>query len=68
MSLMGNHGYDETADLGEIQGAQDDAEYFARTVDEARSLTPDERAERLLESARQDRAHERALADRFGWR
>ncbi|MEU7831344.1 hypothetical protein [Nonomuraea sp. NPDC049129] len=44
MSLMGNHGYDETTDPGEIQAAQDDAEYFARTVDEARWR--DERSER----------------------
>lgn len=57
MSLMGNHGYDESTDPGAIQAWQDDAEHFAQTV-----------AERLLESARQQRDHERALADRFGWR
>lgn len=57
MSLMGNCGYDESTDPGELLDAQSDAEYFAQTV-----------AERLLESARQQRDHERALADRFGWR
>lgn len=61
MSLMGNHGYDESADAGELLDAQSDAEYFAQTV-------AAERAERLLESARQQRDQERALADRFGWR
>ena len=44
MSLTGNHGYDESTDPGEVQGSWDDAEYFARTVDEARWR--DERSER----------------------
>lgn len=47
MSLMGNHGYDESTDLGEVLGALSDADYFAQTVDEARALAPAERAERL---------------------
>ncbi|MEU6709959.1 hypothetical protein ABZ897_00655 [Nonomuraea sp. NPDC046802] len=35
MSLMGNHGYDETTDAGELLDAQSDAEHFARTVEQA---------------------------------
>jgi hypothetical protein len=47
MSLMGNHGYDESTDPGEVRDAQSDAEHFAQTVEEASNLTPAERAERL---------------------
>ncbi|WP_433520105.1 hypothetical protein ACQP2T_63935 (plasmid) [Nonomuraea sp. CA-143628] len=63
MGLMGNHGYDESTDLGEIQGAQDDAEHFARTVDEA--LWRDECLERdyLAEVERRDAAEVAELLD-----
>ena len=68
MSLMGNHGYDESTDPGELLDAQSDAQHFAQTVDEVGELTPTDRAERLIAAARRQRAHERDLADRFGWR
>ncbi|MEU6725541.1 hypothetical protein ABZ917_17680 [Nonomuraea wenchangensis] len=31
MSLMGNHGYDESTEPGELLDALSDAEYFAQT-------------------------------------
>lgn len=63
MSLMGNHGYDESTDAGEVAGAQSDAEYFALTIDEARWL--EERSERtyLDEVERRNAAEVAELLD-----
>lgn len=47
---------------------RDDPERVVWATEERAAPTPAERAERLIDSARRQRDHERALADQFGWR
>jgi hypothetical protein len=47
---------------------RDDPERVVWAVEEPATLTPAERAERLIDSARRHRQHEQALAREVGWR
>lgn len=50
------------------QTDRDDPERVVWAVDEPSTLTPAGRAERLIDSARRQREHEKALARQVGWR